>query len=60
MRRVQHRVLGEVHQDREAMALAAAEHDQIRAFLSGDAQNLGLGVAGLDPAGRALETGGAD
>jgi len=46
MRRVQNGVFGEIHEDGEAMAFAAAEYDQIRLFLFCNAQNLRLGVAG--------------
>ncbi len=49
MRGMQDGVFGKIHQDGQAVALAAAEHDQIGGFLVGNAQNFRLGVAGFDP-----------
>ena len=44
MRGVQYGVFGEVQEDREAVAFAAAEHDQVGRLVGRHAQDLGLGM----------------
>src|ERR1700690_1257540 len=44
MRGVQDRIFGEIHENCEAVPLAAAENDQISLGFLGGAQDLGLGV----------------
>ena len=62
-RGVQDRVFGEIHEDREAVPLAAADHHEVRAALGRDAHDLGLaqgreavhqGDAGVDLGGLAI------
>src|ERR1700684_134906 len=60
MRRVQNGVLGEVDENREAMTLAASQHDQVRALFLGHPQNLCLGIAHFDPATHVPGAGARD
>ncbi len=48
-------VFGKIDQDAQAVALAAAEDDQIDRFFLRDAQDLGLLVAGFHPGGHARQ-----
>jgi hypothetical protein len=47
---MQHRVFGAMNQQRQTMALARAEHDQIAVVLARVAQDFALGAADLDAA----------
>ena len=51
VRGVQDGVFRKIYQNRETVALAAAENDQIGVFLLRDAEHLRLGVAGSRPGG---------
>src|SRR5581483_6622325 len=51
-RGVQYRIFREVHQNRQTMALATAEHDEIHVPLARDPHDFRFDVTGLDPAGR--------
>src|SRR5271163_1672816 len=60
MCRVQDRVFGKIHKDGQAVALAAAEHDQIGGFFLRNPENFRLGVAGFDPDHRVGQAGSRD